>query len=111
MTAATTGKMRTDFILEAARCAADETLLGRALTVVSPEACATFLERLDQPAQPNQRLQKTMRGQTPWRCLSDAAPTGALERQPRSGRARLRGGFARTQSAHIRRAVKMARKI
>ena len=67
MTAPTTGKMRTDFILEAARRAAEETLLGRALTVVSPEACATFLERLDQPAQPNERLKKTMQVQAPWK--------------------------------------------
>ena len=60
------GKTRTDFILEAARRAAEETLLDRALMVVSPEAYAEFLKRLDQRPQPNQRLQKTMRAKAPW---------------------------------------------
>ncbi len=61
------GKTRTDFILEAARRAAEETLLDRALMVVGPEAYAEFLKRLDQPAQPNERLRKTMQGETPWK--------------------------------------------
>lgn len=61
------GKTRTDFILEAARRAAEEALLDRALLVVSPEAYSEFLKRLDQPAQPNERLQRTMRGQVPWK--------------------------------------------
>ena len=64
--AASTGKTRTDFILEAARRAAEDALLDRALTVVSPQAYAKFLERLEQPAQPNDRLKKTMRAQAPW---------------------------------------------
>ena len=64
--AASTGKTRIDFILEAARRAAEEALLDRALTVVSAEAYAKFLERLDQPAQPNERLRKTMRAKAPW---------------------------------------------
>jgi uncharacterized protein (DUF1778 family) len=64
--AASTGKTRTDFILEAARRAAEDALLDRALTVVSPQAYAKFLERLDQPAQPNDRLKRTMRALAPW---------------------------------------------
>ena len=60
------GKTRTDFILEAARRAAEETLLDRALMVVSPEAYAEFLKRLDQPAQPNEKLRKAMRAKAPW---------------------------------------------
>jgi uncharacterized protein (DUF1778 family) len=60
------GKTRTDFILEAARRAAEEALLDRALMVVSPEAYGEFLKRLDRPAQPNERLQRTMRSKTPW---------------------------------------------
>jgi len=59
------GKTRTDFILEAARRAAEEALLDRALLVVSPDAYREFLARLDHPAQPNERLQRTMRG-APW---------------------------------------------
>lgn len=61
------GKTRTEFILGAARRAAEEALLDRALMVVSPQAYAAFLERLDQPAQPNDRLRRTMRARAPWR--------------------------------------------
>ena len=61
------GKTRTDFILEAARRAAEETLLDRALMVVSPEAYGEFLKRLERPAQPNERLRQTMQGKTPWK--------------------------------------------
>ena len=61
------GKTRTDFILEAARRAAEETLLDRVLMVVSPKAYEDFLERLDRPARPNERLQRTMLSKAPWR--------------------------------------------
>lgn len=61
------GKTRTDFILAAARRAAEETLLERALMVVSPEAYTEFLKRLDRPAQPNDRLRRTMRAKVPWK--------------------------------------------
>ena len=60
------GKTRTDFILEAARRAAEEHLLDRALMVVSPAAYAEFLKRLDSPARPNDRLRRTMRSKAPW---------------------------------------------
>ena len=61
------GKTRTDFILEAARRAAEEAFLDRALMVVSPEAYGEFLKRLDRPAQPNERLRQTMRNEAPWK--------------------------------------------
>ena len=60
------GKNRTDFILEAARRAAEESLHDRTLLAVSPNAYAAFLARLDQPAQPNERLRRTMRTKPPW---------------------------------------------
>lgn len=60
------GKTRTAFILEAARRAAEEALLDRALMVVSPEAYGEFLKRLDRPAQPSDRLRRTMRNKAPW---------------------------------------------
>ena len=60
------GKNRTDFILDAARHAAEEALLDQALTMVSPEAYAEFVARLDQPPQPNEQLRKTMRTAPPW---------------------------------------------
>lgn len=60
------GKTRTDFILEAARRAAEETMLDRSLVQVSPEAYEAFLARLDAPPQPNDRLKKTMQAKAPW---------------------------------------------
>mgnify|MGYP001118543636 FL=1 len=61
------GKTRTNFILEAARRAAEEALLDRALMVVNPEAYGEFLKRLDRPAKPNEQLQRTMRSKAPWK--------------------------------------------
>jgi uncharacterized protein (DUF1778 family) len=60
------GKNRTDFVLEAARAAAEETLLDQVLITASPEAYAEFLARLDMPPQPNERLRKTMQTPAPW---------------------------------------------
>jgi uncharacterized protein (DUF1778 family) len=60
------GKNRTDFILDAARRAAEEALLDRTVVMVGPEAYAEFLARLDAPAQPNERLRRTMRTAAPW---------------------------------------------
>lgn len=60
------GKNRTDFILDAARLAAEETLAEQAVIMVSAEAHAEFLSRLDMPPQPNDRLRKTMQTPAPW---------------------------------------------
>lgn len=60
------GKNRTDFILEAARNAAEETLLERSILGASPEAYAEFIALLDAPPQPNERLRKTMQTTPPW---------------------------------------------
>lgn len=60
------GKNRTDFILDAARLAAEEVLLDRALIITSPEGYAQFLSRLNQAPRPNARLRKTMRTPAPW---------------------------------------------
>ena len=68
--AASAGKTRTDFVLEAARRAAEETLLDRALMTVSPKAYEQFLARLDRPAQPNERLKSTMRSKASWQASS-----------------------------------------
>jgi uncharacterized protein (DUF1778 family) len=54
------GKNRSDFILDAARRAAENALLDQAVMLVEPKAYAAFLERLDLPPQPNRRLLKTM---------------------------------------------------
>lgn len=60
------GKNRTDFILEAARRAAEEALLSQAIVTVSREVYDAFLARLDAPPQPNERLRRTMRAPPPW---------------------------------------------
>jgi uncharacterized protein (DUF1778 family) len=60
------GKNRTDFVLEAARRAAEDALLDRTVFSVSPKAYAEFLKRLDAPPKPNDRLRRTMRARAPW---------------------------------------------
>jgi uncharacterized protein (DUF1778 family) len=60
------GKNRTDFILDAARSAAEEALLDQVLITASPAAYAEFLARLDSPPGPNERLRKTMQTPAPW---------------------------------------------
>jgi uncharacterized protein (DUF1778 family) len=60
------GKNRTDFILEAARNAAEQALLERTIFWATPAAYAEFLALLDAPAQPNERLRKTMLTSAPW---------------------------------------------
>lgn len=60
------GKKRTDFILDAARAAAEEALLDQVMFSVGPEAYAAFIARLDQSPQPNARLRETMATPAPW---------------------------------------------
>jgi uncharacterized protein (DUF1778 family) len=60
------GKNRTDFVLDAARHAAEDTLLDRTVFVVSPTAYKEFLARLDAPPRPNARLRRSLRTPAPW---------------------------------------------
>jgi uncharacterized protein (DUF1778 family) len=60
------GKNRTDFVLDAARHAAEDALLDRTVFVVSPKAYADFLARLDAPPQPNGRLRQSLQTPAPW---------------------------------------------
>ena len=64
--AALTGKTRTDFVLGAARQAAETALLDRAVFMVDAETYAAFLTRLDAPPRPNDRLRRTLRITAPW---------------------------------------------
>ncbi|MBD2292235.1 DUF1778 domain-containing protein [Anabaena sphaerica FACHB-251] len=66
MAAKLLGKNRTDFILAAARNAAEETLLERTIFWTTPEAYAEFITLLDAPPQANERLRKTMQTTPPW---------------------------------------------
>ena len=60
------GKNRTDFILDAVRLAAEETLLDQVIIMTTPEAYAKFLAQLEMPPNPNSRLLKTMQTPAPW---------------------------------------------
>ena len=60
------GKNRTDFVLDAARRAAEDTLLDRTVLMVNPKAYRQFLARLDAPPKPNKRLVKSMQTPAPW---------------------------------------------
>ncbi len=60
------GKNRTDFILESARLAAEDTLLGQVIMATTPYAFAQFQARLDMLPKPNDRLRKTMLTPAPW---------------------------------------------
>ena len=64
--AKTRGKNRTDFILDAARRAAEDALVDQVIISLSPEAYSEFLARLDMPPKPNERLRKTMQTPAPW---------------------------------------------
>jgi len=61
------GQNRTDFILDAARRAAEDALLDRALISVNAKAYAAFVARLDEPAKPNAQLRRTMQAPLPWK--------------------------------------------
>lgn len=60
------GKNRTEFVLEAARRAAEEMLADLRVVNVSPDVYQQFLDKLDKPPQTNEKLIKTMQSQPPW---------------------------------------------
>jgi uncharacterized protein (DUF1778 family) len=60
------GRNRTDFVLSAARRAAEEALLDRTVFSFGPKAYAEFLARLDAPPRPNARLRRSLRASAPW---------------------------------------------
>jgi uncharacterized protein (DUF1778 family) len=60
------GKNRTDFVLDAARHAAENEVLDRRVIAVDVRAYADFLARLDAPPRPNVRLRRSLRTAAPW---------------------------------------------
>lgn len=60
------GKNRTEFVLEAARRAAEETLADLRVINVSPEVYQEFMNKLDAPPSNNESLRKTMMSKSPW---------------------------------------------
>ncbi|MGC8493907.1 MAG: DUF1778 domain-containing protein [Syntrophobacteraceae bacterium] len=61
-----TGKTKTEFVLEAARRAAEDALLDRTLFFVGSEAFDAFRARLDEPPHPNNKLRRALQTATPW---------------------------------------------
>ena len=64
--AGVSGRNRTDFVLSAARRAAEEALLDRTNLTVDAKTYAEFLARLDAPPRPNARLRRTLETKAPW---------------------------------------------
>jgi uncharacterized protein (DUF1778 family) len=60
------GKTRSEFMLEAARRAAQEALLDTTLLLVDAAAFKRFKAMLDAPPKPNARLRELMRRRAPW---------------------------------------------
>jgi uncharacterized protein (DUF1778 family) len=61
------GKNRTDFVLDAARHAAEDVVLDRTAFMMNPKAYAEFVARLNANPKPNAQLRKTMKTPTPWK--------------------------------------------
>lgn len=64
--AATQGKKRSEFMIDAARRAAEEALLDCTLLRVDRDTYARFIELLDRPPQPNEALRKLLQQKAPW---------------------------------------------
>lgn len=64
--AALSDKNRTQFVLDAARRAAEDTLLDRTVFALNPKAYSEFLARLDAPPRPNSRLRRSLQTVAPW---------------------------------------------
>jgi uncharacterized protein (DUF1778 family) len=60
------GRSRSDFMIDAARRAAEEALRDQTLFVLEPEAFAAFVKALDAPPKDNPALRKVMRTPPPW---------------------------------------------
>jgi len=61
-----TGKNRTEFVLDAARQAAQAALLDRVHVQMNAKAYRAFVKRLDAQPEANVRLRKTMRTPPVW---------------------------------------------
>ncbi len=61
-----TGKNRTEFVLNAARRAAEDALMDRTVFAIKSKAYSEFLARLDAPPQPNATLRRTLATAAPW---------------------------------------------
>ena len=64
--AAVQGRTRSEFMLEAARRAAEETLLDQVLLRVDRDTYDRFVELLDRPPSPNEGLRRLLLQKAPW---------------------------------------------
>lgn len=60
------GRSRADFMIEASRRAAEETILDQRIVMISRESYDHFLAVLDRPPEANEKLRKLMRTKAPW---------------------------------------------
>lgn len=60
------GRTRSDFMIDAARRAAEDAILDQTVITVGREAYDKFLAILDAPPEPNAALLRTMRTPAPW---------------------------------------------
>lgn len=90
-------KSLTEFILDSACRAAEETLLDQRLFVVSGERCQRLLDLLERPAADNAGLRDLFARPDPW---APASPGQAPLRQDDRRVAEHRGGFEPTTPEH-----------
>jgi len=60
-------KNPSDFVIDAARRAAEDTLLDCRVFVINTKAYAEFLAKLDAPPRPNARLRRSLQMIPPWK--------------------------------------------
>lgn len=60
------GRSRSDFMIDAARRAAEDAILDQSVIRVDRGTYDAFVALLDAPAEPNERLRQTMRTPAPW---------------------------------------------
>ncbi len=61
-----TGKNASDFIVDAARRAAEDAILDNTVFTFTPRAYTEFLAKLDAPPRPNTRLRRSLQTMPPW---------------------------------------------
>ena len=61
-----TGKNLTDFVLDAARQAAQSALLDRVVIPLEDKTYEAFVALLDAPPQPSERLRRSLQTPAPW---------------------------------------------
>lgn len=60
------GRSRSDFMIEAARKAAEDAILDQSVIRVDASTYERFLALLDAPVTPNDKLRRTMQTPAPW---------------------------------------------